>query len=62
VLDNQAGAPYDIVVLNTGVALYAANVANSIPEGIAKAQAAIASGAAKARLTQFVAATQALGA
>ena len=62
VLDNQPGAALDIVVLNAGVALYAANVVLSIPDGIAKARAAIDSGAAKARLTQFVAATQALGA
>jgi anthranilate phosphoribosyltransferase len=62
VLDNQPGAALDIVVLNAGVALYAANVALSVPEGIAKARTAIESGAAKTRLTQFVAATQALGA
>ena len=62
VLDNQPGAALDIVVLNAGVALYAANVALSVPEGISKARTAIESGAAKTRLTQFVAATQALGA
>lgn len=60
VLDNQAGAPRDIVVLNAGAALYAANVANSIAEGIQKAQAAIESGAAKAKLTQLIAITTAL--
>ncbi len=62
VLDNQPGAALDIVVLNAGVALYAANVVLSIPDGIVKARAAIESGAAQARLTQFVVATQALGA
>jgi anthranilate phosphoribosyltransferase len=41
--------------------LYAANVASSIADGIARARAAIASGAARAKLDQFVAATQALG-
>jgi anthranilate phosphoribosyltransferase len=34
VLDNQPGAPKDIVVLNAGVALYAANVATSMVDGI----------------------------
>ncbi|MGE0498634.1 MAG: anthranilate phosphoribosyltransferase [Ramlibacter sp.] len=61
VLDNQSGAARDIVTLNAGVALYAANVVPTMKDGIAQAAAAIASGAAKARLTQFVAATQALG-
>ena len=59
VLDNVPGAARDIVVLNAGAALYAANVTASIQEGIARAQAAIASGAAKAKLAQFVAFTQA---
>jgi anthranilate phosphoribosyltransferase len=62
VLDNQPGAARDIVILNAGVALYAANVAATVMEGIEKARAAVESGAAKARLAQFVAATQALGA
>jgi anthranilate phosphoribosyltransferase len=62
VLDNQPGAARDIVILNAGVALYAANVAATVIDGIEKARAAVESGAAKARLAQFVAATQALGA
>ncbi len=59
VLDNVAGAPRDIVVLNAGAALYAANVASSIAEGIERAREALASGAAKAKLAQFAAFTQA---
>ena len=59
VLDNVPGAPRDIVILNAGAALYAANVAGSIQDGIALARAAIESGAAKAKLAQFVAFTQA---
>ena len=55
VLNNQAGAAKDIVVLNAGVALYAANVANSMQAGIHLAQAAIESGAAKAKLDALVA-------
>jgi anthranilate phosphoribosyltransferase len=54
VLDNQPGAARDIVVINAGVALYAANVARDIPDGIAKARTALESGAAKAKLEQMV--------
>jgi anthranilate phosphoribosyltransferase len=54
VLDNQPGAARDIVVLNAGAALYAANVAGSIAEGIAKARVAVESGAAKAKLARLV--------
>jgi anthranilate phosphoribosyltransferase len=60
VLANDAGAARDIVVFNSGVALYAANVVGSIADGVARARAAIASGQAAAKLTQFVAAAQAL--
>jgi anthranilate phosphoribosyltransferase len=54
VLNNQAGAPKDIVVLNAGVALYAANVAPSMAEGIVLARRAIESGAAKAKLDALI--------
>ncbi|MBC7548925.1 MAG: anthranilate phosphoribosyltransferase, partial [Polaromonas sp.] len=60
VLDNQPGAPRDIVILNAGAALYAANVVASMQEGLDKARAALASGAAKARLQQLVTTTQTL--
>jgi anthranilate phosphoribosyltransferase len=62
VLDNQAGPARDIVILNAGVALYAANVAPSIADGIAKARAALESGAARAKLDQLVAAAKTLAA
>jgi anthranilate phosphoribosyltransferase len=62
VLANSAGPPREIVIFNTGLALYAANVARSIQEGIDQARAAIASGAARARLDAFVQATQKLNA
>ena len=62
VLDNQPGAARDIVILNAGAALYAANVASSMQEGIVKARAALESGAAKACLTQLVSITQTLAA
>jgi anthranilate phosphoribosyltransferase len=60
-LSNIEGTPREIVVLNTGVALYAADVVESIPEGIERARDAIASGRAKQKLEQFVAVTQKLG-
>ena len=62
VLKGEPGAAQDIVCLNAGVALYAANVVDTIPAGIAKARAAIASGAALAKLEQVVTRTHALAA
>jgi anthranilate phosphoribosyltransferase len=59
-LENTPGTPREIVVLNAGVALYAADVAGSIDDGIRMAREAIASGAAKARLDAFVATTRKL--
>jgi anthranilate phosphoribosyltransferase len=55
VLDNEPGAARDIVLINAGAALYAANVASSIADGLSRARLAIESGAAKAKLAQFVA-------
>ncbi|MEF9977048.1 MAG: anthranilate phosphoribosyltransferase [Thermomonas sp.] len=59
-LDNHEGLPRQIVAYNAGAALYAAGVAEDIGDGIARARKAIASGAARAKLDEFVAATQAL--
>jgi anthranilate phosphoribosyltransferase len=53
VLDNQPGPARDIVMLNAGAALYAANVSNSIQTGVLLAKNAIESGAAKVKLEQF---------
>jgi anthranilate phosphoribosyltransferase len=55
VLNNQSGAAKDIVALNAGVALYAANVADTMQDGIRLAFAAIESGAARAKLDTLVA-------
>ncbi|HCX81648.1 MAG: anthranilate phosphoribosyltransferase [Curvibacter sp. RIFCSPHIGHO2_12_FULL_63_18] len=55
VLNNQAGPAKDIVILNAGAALYAANVAKTMEAGIALARTAIESGAAKAKLDALVA-------
>jgi anthranilate phosphoribosyltransferase len=59
-LSDVEGTPREIVILNAAVALYAANVAKSIGEGIERARSAIASGAAKRKLDTFVATTQKL--
>jgi anthranilate phosphoribosyltransferase len=60
VLDNVPGAAKDIVILNAGVALYAANVVDSVKTGVQRARAAIESGAAKTKLTQLVEMSQQL--
>ncbi len=62
VLDNQHGAPRDIVILNAGVALYAANVVDTMKAGVERARTVIESGAAKARLEKLVVTAQALSA
>jgi anthranilate phosphoribosyltransferase len=59
VLDNEPGAARDIVALNAGVALYAANVAPTMVAGLQLAFQAIESGAAKAKLNDLVAFSQA---
>ena len=61
-LENTPGTPREIVTLNAGVALYAADVAGSIDDGIRLAREAIANGAARRKLDAFVAATQKLAA
>jgi anthranilate phosphoribosyltransferase len=59
-LDNTPGIARDIVLLNAGAALYAADVVSSIGEGVIRARTAVASGAALAKMEQFVAATRQL--
>lgn len=59
-LDNRDGVARDIVALNAGAALYAANLVTSIHDGIAKARHAIASGGARAKLDEYVAATRSI--
>jgi anthranilate phosphoribosyltransferase len=61
-LDDKPGAVRDIVVLNAGTALYTAGVSPSIGDGLMKAREVLASGAAHAKLQQFVQVTQQLGA
>jgi anthranilate phosphoribosyltransferase len=61
VLDNEHGAARDIVILNAGAALYAANVSKSMVDGIVLARQAIESGAAKAKLVQLTAMAKSFG-
>ena len=60
-LENKPGTPREIVTLNAGAALYTANLADSVGNGIAKAREAIASGAARKKLDEFVALTKKFG-
>ena len=62
VLANEAGPARDIVVLNAGAALYAADVAHSLADGVERAREALASGRAAEKLEQFVQTTQRLAA
>ena len=60
-LDDKPGPVRDIVLLNAGAALYVAELAESIAAGIEQARAVVASGAARAKLDRFVAATRRIG-
>jgi anthranilate phosphoribosyltransferase len=55
VLDNRPGAARDIVTLNAGAAIYAANITDSLGAGVEKARQLIASGAAKAKFDALIA-------
>ena len=59
-VEGKPGPAHEIVSLNAGVALYAADCAGSIAEGIVQARAAIRSGAARHKLDQFVTLTRQL--
>ena len=62
VLRNEAGPARDIVIFNAGMALYAANVAPDIAQGLVLARQVIESGQAMQRLEQLISTTQSLGA
>jgi anthranilate phosphoribosyltransferase len=55
VLTNQPGAATDIVLLNAGAAIYTADLAPNLAEGIAKAREVIANGAARAKFDALIA-------
>jgi anthranilate phosphoribosyltransferase len=54
VLNNEAGPARDIVALNAGAAIYAAGLAPTLTEGVKKALAVIANGAARDKLLALV--------
>lgn len=54
-LTNQDEAAADIVALNAGAAIYAANLANDIGSGVSRAQAILRSGAALQKLEELAA-------
>lgn len=59
VLNNEIeGAARDIVLLNAAACLYAGNVSGSLKEGLEMAKEALASGKARAKQLEFIAATQ----
>src|SRR6185436_18900339 len=57
-LANKAGPARDILALNAGAAIYAAGIADSHAAGVKRALDVISSGAATAKLNQFIAFTQ----
>ena len=59
VLEGKAGAAQDIVVLNAGAALYVADLAESVRDGVALARQAIISGRALAKLNELIEASKA---
>jgi len=59
-LSNQPGPARDILALNAGAAIYVAGLADSHQSGVRLALETIASGAAKAKLDQFISFTQKL--
>ncbi|HEX6007011.1 MAG TPA: anthranilate phosphoribosyltransferase [Burkholderiales bacterium] len=58
-LEDQPGAPRDVVALNAGASIYVAGVTETLREGVVLARSIIASGAARKRLDQFVTFTRA---
>jgi anthranilate phosphoribosyltransferase len=58
----EAGPAADIIALNAGAAIYAAGVAESLVDGIAKAREVMANGAAAEKLAGLVSLTQELAA
>ncbi len=55
VLDNNPGAARDIVVLNAGAAIYAANLTDTLAAGVEQAAQVLASGAARAKFDALIA-------
>jgi anthranilate phosphoribosyltransferase len=62
IFDNQSGPARDIVCLNAGATLYAANVVGNISTGVHQAKEVITTGLAKQKLNALVTLTQRLAA
>jgi anthranilate phosphoribosyltransferase len=60
VVDGEPGPHLDIVLLNAGAALYIAEAAGSIDEGVDESRRAVARGAARAKLDALVATSRRL--
>jgi anthranilate phosphoribosyltransferase len=58
VLNNQAGTARDIVLLNAGAAIYAANLTDSLASGIDKARQVLANGTALEKFNALIALTR----
>ena len=57
-LDNKDGPARDIVAFNAGASIYIAGLAHTLADGVKLALVTLASGAARAKLDQFVGHTQ----
>jgi len=60
ILDNQPGAARDIVLLNSGAAIYTSGIADSLEAGINKAKEVIENGSAKAKFAELIKFSQSL--
>jgi anthranilate phosphoribosyltransferase len=58
VLENKPGAARDIVILNSGAAIYCAGLSQTMAEGVEIARQILSSGEAKEKLKQLVSLTQ----
>jgi len=54
VLENQASPARDIVALNAGAAIYAADLSDNLADGITQAQSVLSNGAAREKLAEWV--------
>jgi len=61
VLEGRPGPARDIVALNAGAAIYAANLVDTLAEGVRHAEAAIDDGSARAKLQALIDFTQSIG-
>jgi len=54
VLENQAGAARDIVILNSGAAIYCAGIVDDLAAGMQLAEQTISKGLARLKLQELV--------